>query len=99
MIIRASIFVGGACHAQYLDTVAGENSSSVLQEEHNNTTPGRWQIRERLHHCKDTTVAALKGWIKQETVVLIKLAIPIVSFLTYISKCVWLLLLPHQNGM
>lgn len=64
-----------------LDTVAGENSSSVLQEEHNNTTPGRWQIRERLHHCKDTTVAALKGWIKQETVVLIKLAIPIVSFL------------------
>lgn len=85
--------MGGACHKRIAPvsssgTVAEENSSSVPQEEHNNTTPGRWQIGERLHRCKGTAMAALKGWIKQETVVLVKLAIPIVSFsITQICAC------------
>ena len=87
--------MGGACDERIVPvslsgTVAEDNSSSVSQEEHNNTAPCRWQIRERLHHCKDTTMAALKGWIKQETVVLVKLAIPIVSFSISFNVRMWL---------
>ena len=35
--------------------------------------------RQKIHHWKNVTVAAFKGWIRQETIVLVKLAIPIVS--------------------
>ena len=43
-------------------------------------------IRQKLHHWKNVIVAAFKGWIRQEAVVLVKLAIPIVSSLVeYVS--------------